>query len=256
MSSKPPAAPSVTSAVDFSALDPASLPPVLVEHARLVWADRVRTEYQSIQVVGRFLIEALAAGEPLDVTQRVSETIEEEIRHAALCQQMCAALGGKVPTPKEVAAPLDDLHEVPVEERVLATAISLFLVAETFSVGYLEDLWARASHPVTKAVLEAIVGDEAEHEAFGPELVERKLREAPAAKRAGWKTFTQRLVRAHLDRAEKSLAQVPAEARVLARWPEEERAVLGLLGKERLALLCQRTYAERLEPTLVRLGLG
>ncbi len=75
-------------AIDFTALDPAALPPELVRQARLVWADRVRTEYQSIQIVARFLTEALAAGEPLDVTSRVSETIEEEIRHTELCRRM------------------------------------------------------------------------------------------------------------------------------------------------------------------------
>ncbi|AKT42706.1 uncharacterized protein CMC5_069330 [Chondromyces crocatus] len=241
--------------VDFSSLDLGELPPVLVEQARLVWADRVRTEYQSIQIVGRFLIEALAAGEPLSVTRQVAETIDEEISHAELCGRMCAALGGRVPEPREVAAPLDDLHEVPVEERVMASAISLFLIAETFSVGYLRDLEERASHPVTKVVLQAIVGDEAEHEAFGPELLERKLRGLPEGKRAAWRAFAGRLVRAHLERAEKVLSRVPESERVLSRWPESERATLGLLGEVRLALLCQQTYRERLSPTLVRLGL-
>ncbi|WP_437621628.1 ferritin-like domain-containing protein [Sorangium sp. So ce1151] len=243
-------------AIDFAALDPGALPLALVEQARLVWADRVRTEYQFIQIATRFLGEALAAGEPLDVARAVAEAIDEEIRHAELCGRMCAALGGRVPAPREVAAPLADLREVPLDERVLASAISLFLVAEAFSVGYLLDLEARADHPVTRAVLGAIAGDEAEHEAFGPELVARKLRDLPAAKRAGWRAFTGRLVRGHLDRAEQVLSRLPAEDLSLDRWPEPERATLGLLGEVRLALLCQRTYKERLAPTLERLGLG
>ncbi|WP_437780145.1 hypothetical protein [Sorangium sp. So ce1097] len=45
---------------------------------------------------------------------------------------MCAALGGRVPAPREVAAPIDELGAVPLEERVLASAISLFLIAEAF----------------------------------------------------------------------------------------------------------------------------
>src|SRR5262245_235890 len=100
--------------IDFAALDPGSLPPTLVEQARIVWADRVRTEYRSIQIAARFLTEALAAGEPLDVVRRVSETIDEETRHTELCSRMCLALGGRVPEPREVALPLEDLHEVPL----------------------------------------------------------------------------------------------------------------------------------------------
>jgi len=243
-------------AIDFTALDPGALPPELVAQARLVWADRVRTEYRSIQIAARFLTEALAAGEPLDVVRRISETLDEERRHTELCGGMCLALGGPVPTPREVAAPLEDLAQVPLDERVIASAISLFLISEAFSVGYLRDLEARADHPVTRAVLRSIVGDEAEHEAFGPELVERKLRDVPVAKRAAWRAFTGRLVRSHLDRAERTLQRVPAEDRTLDRWPEPERASLGLLGEVRLALLCQRTYATHLAPTLEKLGLG
>jgi hypothetical protein len=243
-------------AIDFAALDPAALPPVLVEQARVVWADRVRTEYQSIQVAARFLGEALAAGEPLEVARRAAETVDEEIRHAELCGRMCAALGGRAPAPREVAARIAELGEVPIEERVIASAISLFLVGEAFSVGYLRDLEERADHPVTRAVLGAIAGDEVDHEAFGPELVARKLRDVPAGARAAWAGFTGRLVRAHLDRAGRVLERIPAAERSLDRWPEPERATLGLLGEVRLALLCVRTYEERLAPTLARLGLG
>ncbi|MDI3282834.1 ferritin-like domain-containing protein [Polyangium sp. 15x6] len=242
--------------IDFTQLDPSALPAELVAHARLVWADRVRTEYRSIQIAARFLTEALAAGEPLDVVRRISETIDEERRHTELSRRMCEALGGPVPSPRDVAAPLEDLHAVPIEERVLATAISLFLVNETFSVGYIEDLLSRAEHPVTRAVLASIAGDEAEHEAFGPELVSRWLRDLPAGKRAAWRGFTSRLVRAHLDRAEQVLARTPPEKHDLVHWPEPDRAHLGLHGEVRLALLCKRTYEEKLAPTLAKLGLG
>ena len=245
-----------TPEIDFSALDVAALPDELVRQARVVWADRVRTEYQSIQIAARFATEALAAGEPMDVHRRIAETIEEEVRHTEICGAMCRALGGPVPSPKDVAAPLADLREVPLDERVLASAISLFLVAEAFSVGYLRDLWERASHPVTRAVLLSITGDEVGHESFGVELCARKLRDLPSSKLPAWRAFTTRLVKAHLDRADRALAAVPESERHLDRWPETERATLGLLGDVRLALLCQRTYRERLAPALVELGLG
>ena len=134
---------SLATDIDLSPIDVAALPQELVHQARIVWADRVRTEYQSIQTAARFLTEALAAGESIQVCRRIVEAIEEETRHTEICSAVCRALGGRVPSPKDVAAPLADLHAVPVDERVLASAISLFLVSETFSVGYLRDLGER-----------------------------------------------------------------------------------------------------------------
>ncbi|MEZ4312716.1 MAG: ferritin-like domain-containing protein [Polyangiaceae bacterium] len=242
--------------IDFSALRPEEIAPELLREARVVWADRVRTEYQSIQIAARFATEALAAGEPIRVHRTISETIEEEIRHTEICIGMCRALGGKVPEPKQVAAPLADLGAVPIGERVLATSISLFLISETFSVGYLRDLAERASHPVTKAVMEAITGDEEGHESFGVELCSRLLATAPESARAGWRSFAGRLVKAHLDRADAVLARVPESQHKLELWPETERASLGLLGEVRLALLCRQTYRDRLAPVLAELSLG
>ncbi|KYF48053.1 hypothetical protein BE08_29940 [Sorangium cellulosum] len=86
--------------------------------------------------------------------------------------------------------------------------------------------------------------------------IQTLLREWPPARRDAWRAFTGRLVRGHLDRAERVRQRLAPEDRRLDRWPEPERAALGLLGEARLALLCQRTYEERLAPTLVRLGLG
>ena len=242
--------------IDFSALDVAAFPPKLVHEAQVVWADRVRTEYQSIQIAARFLTEALAAGEPMDALPRVVEAIEEEVRHTEICAAMCRALGGRVPSPREVAMPLADLRDVPLDERVLASAISLFLVNETFSVGYLRDLCERATHPVTRAVMRSITDDEIGHESFGVELCARKLRDLPDAKRAAWRGFTHRLVRGHMDRAERAVAAIPESDRRLDRFPEAERATLGLLGEARLSLLCLRTYRERLAPALAELGLA
>lgn len=242
--------------IDFSGLDASALPPKLVHEARVVWADRVRTEYQSIQIAARFLTETLAAGEPMDVQRRVLEAIDEEMRHTEICAAMCRALGGPVPSPKDVAMPLPDLQKVPLEERVLASAISLFLVNETFSVGYLRDLHERATHPVTRAALGAITDDETGHESFGVEICGRKLRDLPEPRRAAWRQFTHRLVRGHLDRAERAISAIPEADRHLDRFPETERATLGLLGEARLSLLCVRTYRERLAPALAELGLA
>lgn len=245
-----------SSRIDFSALDVESFDRQILNEARLVWADRVRTEYQSIQITARFLTEALAAAEPLDVIRAATEAVEEETRHTELCRSMCEALGGAPPALASVAQPIADLGSMTPRERVIASAVSLFLVAEAFSVGYILDLEARADHPVTKAVLQSIASDEEGHEAFGPALLERHLASVSSQERATWAVFAKRLVQPFLDRAEKCLAAIPEEQRTLDHWAEPDRAKLGVLGEVRIALLTQKTFRDTLQPAMVKLGLG
>ena len=242
--------------IDFDGLDVSRFDDDLLEAARLVWADRVRTEYQSIQVVSRFLSEALAIGEPLEVTRAVAAMVEEEMRHTDLCSKMCIALGGSPPALIDVVAPAPDLDDVPPRERVTASAISMFLISETFSVGYIRDLAERCRHPVVRRVIAATLDDESDHEEFGWRYVARCLEGEPERRLAQWRDFTHRLVRKHLDPAEAVLEGVPEDKRTLGAWPEPERADLGLLGQERLALLCLRTWNEVLEPEVRELGLA
>jgi len=241
--------------IDFAALNPAAFPAALVALARDVWRDRVRTEYQSIQVSTRLLGEALAAGETYDVHRMLIDTVSDELRHAEICAAMCRALGAEPPSPIDVAAPIAPLDVVPVGERLIASVISMCLVSETFSVGYLRDLEARCRHPVTRAVLESILGDESNHETFALDLVRRRLATESRERLSEWRSFTQRLVDAHLSRAELALAEIESERRCLDAWPEQELAELALMSPQRGALVCERTWLEVLAPRLRDLGL-
>jgi hypothetical protein len=242
--------------LDFGSVDTGSFREAVVEQARIVWRDRVRTEYQSTQIAARCLGEALAAGEPLEVQRQLLEFVEEELRHVEICGAMCRALGVDPPAPGNIAAPLAALDPVPVSERLLASVISLFLVSETFSLGYLRDLRARPSHPVVTAVFDAIFADEEEHESFAPEFVARLLTRETDARRREWRTFTARIVAGHVDRARTHLAAVAPERRSLELWPDSELCALGLHSPERLALVALRTHDEVLAPRLAALGLA
>jgi hypothetical protein len=247
---------SVTTALDLDGFDRTAVPSHLLQAARETWRDRVRTEYQSVQIATRFLGEALAAGEPLELHQLLVDVVQDELRHVEVCIALCRALGTEPPEPKVVAAPLAPLEQVPIEERVLASAISMFCVSETFSVGYLRDLEERCGHPTIRTVLQEILGDESVHEAFAWGYVRRRVAQEPAERLAGWRTFTARLVKAHLDRADEALRSVDARQRDLSSWPEPELVDLGLMSNARLALVCRRTHEQVLAPRLRDAGLA
>jgi len=242
--------------IDWSLLRPEDHDPAHVDLARRVWLDRVRTEFRSVQIMTRFLSEVTNAGDPLDIYAGAAELVADEIRHTALCVGVCRALGAEPRFPDPVA------HVMPPEftaasmgERALNTAITMLLVSETFSVGFITDLQSRCDHPVIGAVLDATVADEADHEAYGRDYVRASLKRFPASTRPQWRKLTQQVVDRYRSRSDEVLAGVPGDRRDLDAWPEPELVHLGLHGQERLALVMEKTWRETLAPQLVELEL-
>jgi hypothetical protein len=242
--------------IDWSLLNPAEHEPAHIELAQRVWSDRVRTEFRSVQIMTRFLSEVVGAGDPLDIYAGAAELIGDEIRHTALCVGVWRALGVEPRFPDPVA------HIMPPEfmnasmgERALNTAITMLLVSETLSVGFITDLQERCEHPVIRAVLDATVEDEADHEAYGREYVRASLKRFPASTRPQWRKLVGEVVSRYRTQADQVLAGMSDAERTLDAWPERELVALGLHSPQRQALVLERTWRETLAPTLVGLEL-
>lgn len=227
-----------------------------VELARRVWADRVRTEFRSIQIMNRFLTEVLGAGDPLEVYAGACDLITDEVRHVRLCVALCEALGGVPPFPEPIELREPEPYlKAPMAERACHTAIAMLCVNETISVAYVEDLRARCGEPAVKRVLDATVEDEEGHQSFGWTYAEKALSRFPASTRGDWQHLVQRTLDPHRRAAQPVLARLDAEGRALSDLPEEELAALGLFSAERQALVFRRCLDETLAPALRKLGL-
>ncbi|MFW5876400.1 MAG: ferritin-like domain-containing protein [Myxococcota bacterium] len=226
--------------VDLSDLRPGDHPPALVEEARRTWADRVRTEHRSIQIMARFLTEVTGAGDPLDVYAGALDMARDEVRHTELCAAVCRALGTSPPLPDPVA--LRDpprFLAAPLPERALHTALTMLVINETLSVAFIRDLAGRCDEPAIRRVLEETAGDETGHEAFGWTYVERSLTRFPDSTRSAWRELVRRTFEPHERMATPILERLPADRRQLGAWPDRERANLGLFSPERQALVYQ-----------------
>lgn len=244
------------SAIDWSELRPEDHDPALIERAKLVWQDRVRTEFRSVQIMTRFLSEVTNAGDPLDIYAGAADMVCDEIRHTALCVGVCRALGVEPRFPEPVAHTMPpEFTEASMGERALNTGITMLLVSETLSVGFITDLQRRCSHPVIKAVLDATVGDEEEHEAYGREYVRASLKRFPASTRPQWRQLALDVVARYRTRADEVLARIPDGQRSLEAWPEPDLVALGLHSEERQALVFEATWRETLAPQLMSLEL-
>ncbi len=245
----------VGAAVDLADLDVGAFPPALVDEARRVWLDRLRTEHRSIQVMARFLAEVSGAGDPLEVVSCAVELVRDEVRHAELCADVCRALGVAPALPERM-----DLRDpeaflrAPMAERALHTAIAMLLVNESISVAFIADLRVRCDHAPMRRVLDLTLADEDEHAGFGEAYVRKSLARFPASAPGRFQELVRRTLAPFYAGIRPILAAIPPEKRALEAWPDAERVRIGLFSKERQALVCDRAIRE-LAPRLERIGL-
>jgi hypothetical protein len=241
---------------DHSTLDAARIPAALLRQARGVWQERVCTEYRSVQLMNHLLGDALAAGLPLEVQASIATLITDEMRHVELCAGIVRALGAKplLPVPLELLQPQAFL-DMPPELRVLATAVTMLIVNETLSVGYIEDLHARCKQPAIFRVLQATLADEAGHDAFGVNYVRQALQQQAPTARAQCRRLAEEALRPQRELAAAVVREMPAECRNLSAWPDEREVALGLFSDARQALVFEQTYRTRLAPCLSELRL-
>ena len=242
--------------IDWSELNVADHDPALIERAQAVWLDRVRTEFRSVQIMTRFLSEVVGAGDPMDIYAGAAEAVTDEIRHTALCVGVCRALGvePRFPDPVKHIMPPEFLN-ASMGERALNTAISMLLISETFSVGFITDLQVRCEHPVIRTVLDTTIADEDDHATYGVEYVRASLKRFPASTRPQWRKLAQEVVHRYRSKSDEVLADVPDARRDLALWPEPDLVALGLHGPVRQALVMEKTWRETLAPQLMALEL-
>lgn len=243
--------------IDWTAFQVESVSAPLRQRALLTWQDRVNTEYRSAQLMNRLLTETLAAGDPFDVHAGIVELITDELRHVALCAGVVKVLGGEVQLPAtlEVKQP-ESFDRMPAGRRALSIAISMLIVNETLSVGYIRDLAERCQTPVIADVLAATLEDESEHDAFGLQYVRQSLSRFPISTLSQWRAVASQSYAQQRTQCEQVVSQLAPEQRQLDAFPDQELVALGLFSPQRQALLCVRNIQSTLMPLLKDLNLA
>lgn len=242
--------------IDFSGFDPSRFAPEILEEAKAVWQHRVHTEFRSTQIMNRFMTEVLGSGDPIDVYAGVIDLIADEVKHTALCAQVCEALGFHPTFPDPVR--LEDPEEflaASMPERSLATAISMVAINETISVGFVADLQARCQEPGISDVLSATLDDEEGHQDFGWGYIQQSLMRFPDDSYEDWQHLVEITLTPHFEQVQQIIETIPEDKRHLDAWPDTERIPLGLFGPQRQALVFLQVYEQALLPRLKKLNL-
>lgn len=242
--------------IDFDRFEPASFDDELVEEARARWHQRAHTEFRSVQVMTRFMTETTGAGDPIDVYAAGVDLIEDEVRHTALCMEMCRALGFDpvFPEPIRPDEPQQFL-EAEMGERATHTALSMVAINEAISYGFITDLAARCEEPTVAGVLDATIADEEGHQDLGWVYLEKSFRRFPDGTRSQWRELVRQTLEPHLRQTNRVLEELDGSERHLEAWPDDARIELGLHSTARHALVFRDTYYEVVKPRLEELDL-
>jgi hypothetical protein len=151
----------------------ADYPELLADRARVSWSQAALNEYCTAAAFADLIVAMLAANAPIDLVGMASDFLADEIHHVELTSRIAMELGGGAPFDVDFSrlSPERDPSLSPLY-RALELGVRVCCVAEAFSVPMLASALRAATHPLTRAVLERIVRDEAPHGRLGWLLLE------------------------------------------------------------------------------------
>jgi hypothetical protein len=151
----------------WGTLDPSEFAPATVARARASWTEVAINEYRaaaSFTEVTRALIDVKA---PLDLVGMTSDFLADECSHVELASRVAMELGGAVPREVDMNRFAARARGGTALQRANELVLRVSCVAEAFSGGTAAVSHESASHPLTHAVYETILRDEARHRRLG-----------------------------------------------------------------------------------------
>jgi hypothetical protein len=207
-----------------------------VEAARKAWTSAAFQEFRTAAACAATLRSLLEARAPVDLIAFASRFPLDEMVHVELCSRVAAEFGGPVGLTYD---PGDLAVDFGVADPLLRAAhevVAYFCVGEALSIPLLHGTWKAATHPLTRAVLERIVRDEADHGQFGWAFLDWAAPHLTDADRAALGVTADRAVAG----VRRNWDAVRAQAPVAGHTSD-----LGWMGSEAYLTLAQRSL-ERL----------
>jgi hypothetical protein len=241
--------------VPWGTLDAKKYPPGLVEQARGSWTEVAINEYRAVAAfseVVRCLVDALA---PLDMIGMASDFLADEVLHVELASRIAMELGGAAPRAIDTNrfAIRSDLRRTAFE-RANEVVVRTCCVAEAFAGGIGAANMKVCSHPLTRAVYEIIMADEARHKRFGTLYLEWAAEKMTDEERARLAECAASSIRGLEGFWKRDVARAD-EGKTPQGWRLEDLHELGWLEAARAVPLARDVVLEDVIPPLASFGI-
>jgi hypothetical protein len=240
----------------WGTLDAAKYPPALLEAARGSWTEVAINEYRAVasfSEVVRALVEVQA---PLDLIGMTADFLADEARHVELASRVTMELGGAAARafdPNAFGLRMD--RRLTPLQRANDLALRVGCVAEAFAGGTGAGNLRAAAHPLTRAVLESILADEARHRRFGGLYFEWAGERLDDAERARLSGVLLEALRGH-QRFWKRKAEPVVSGRTANGYSVADLHELGWMESERAVPLARKVVEEDILAPLAALGIA
>jgi hypothetical protein len=235
----------------WGTLDAAKYAPAAVDYARGAWTEVAINEYRAVASFTEVLRALVDVKAPLDLIGMTSDFLADECSHVEMASRLAMDLGGAAPRTVDLDRFAARPRGLTAMQRANELVLRVSCVAEAFSGGTATVSLGATSHPLARAVYEAILRDEAHHRRLGGLYFEWALARIDEAE-------LRRLGQVML-RALKTLAPFwkpsPAKDRS-AGVPADDLQALGWLGPLRFAPVAKEVVVRDILDPLETIGIA
>lgn len=235
----------------WGTIDPARYAPAAVDFARSAWTEVAINEYRAVASFTEVLRALVEAKAPLDLLGMTSDFLADECSHVEMASRLAMELGGAAPRLVDMdrfaSRPSRGLSHL---QRANEMVLKVSCIAEAFSGGTASVSRDSTSHPLARAVYEAILRDEAHHRRLGGLYFEwalARIDEAELARLGQVLLGALRTLRPFWK---------PSAATARAELPAGDLQELGWLGPARFAPVAREVVARDILDPLETIGIA
>jgi hypothetical protein len=151
----------------WGTLDPSKFSPAAVEYARGSWTEVAINEYRAVASFTEVLRALVDVKAPLDLLGMTSDFLADECSHVELASRVAMELGGAAPRVVDMDRFAMRPRGLTALQRANELVLRVGCIAEAFSGGTASVSHEATTHPLTRAVYETILRDEARHRRLG-----------------------------------------------------------------------------------------
>jgi hypothetical protein len=160
----------------WTTIDTSQYAPAAVGRARVSWTEVTINEYRAAASFTEVLHALLDVKAPLDLIGMASDFLADECSHVEMASRLTMALGGGVERQVDVERFAVRPRGLTALQRANELVLRISCIEEAFSGGTASVSLETTSHPLPRAVYEAILRDEARHRRLGGLYFEWALR--------------------------------------------------------------------------------